>query len=208
MTENPNAGGVDPSTLRNVPEGLFDTQPETSGPTPATAFTPPYADRIDTPAAAWSDEPAPTLPPTSAAEQATFAPAAAATAAAGPEGPSLLRRWGAPVALVAAGLVGGMVGATALTNASAATPAGVVQPDDRSGDDGSGATLGDGGVTIEQLSPDDDHDLGDLGSLDSDDDGHERGHGGPGDHDGYSFSDGFSLRVGPPSTQGSTGASG
>lgn len=203
MTENPNAGGVDPSTLRNVPEGLFDTSVETSGPTPATAFTPPYADRIDTPAAAWSDEPAPSLPPTSAAEQATFAPAAA-TAAPGSDGPSLLRRWGAPVALVAAGLVGGMVATTALTNASAATPAGVVQSDGRSGDDGS-ATLGDGGVSIDQLSPDAGHN---LGGIDSDGDGHERGTSGRGDHDGYSLSDGFSLRDGAPSTQGSTGASG
>jgi hypothetical protein len=207
MTENPNAGGVDPSTLRNVPEGLFDTSVETPDPTPATAFTPPYADRIDTPAAAWSDEPGPTLPPTSAAEQATFAPAAP-VASGGAEGSrpdersSLLRRWGAPLALVAAGLVGGMAATTAITNASAATTSGIEQPGSGQAPRG-GDSLSDGpGISIEQLSPEAEHDA--EGYLDGD--GHDHG---PGHHDsGYSLSDGFSLRLGAPTTQGTTGASG
>jgi hypothetical protein len=208
MTENPNSGGADPSTLRNVPEGLVDTSVDSTAPTPATAFTPPYADRIDTPAAAWGDEPAPTLPPTSAAEQATFAPAApAADAAAGSDGRSLLRRWGAPVALVAAGLVGGMVATTAITAAGAA-PAGVVQPAGSRVDDDGMSLADEPGITIEQLSPDGDHDLDGFGDGGADADGDGRGGPGGHDHGGYSLSDGFSLRVGPPSTQGSTGASG
>lgn len=207
MTENPSTGGIDPSTLRNVPEGLVDTQPDATGPTPATAFTPPYADVVDTPASAgWDETPAPTLPPTTAAEQASFAPTTAPAARAAGRGGSMLRRWGAPVALVAIGLVGGMAATTALTNADAA-PAGAVQqvgqrPAQGGSDDA--ATTDGPGISVEQLSPDGEHDLDDQDGLDADGDGRSRGQGGPG---GYSISDGFSLRGGAPSTQGSTGAS-
>jgi hypothetical protein len=213
MTENTPSTGTDPATLHNVPEGLLDTRADATVP-PAAAFTPPYAAAVGDPASAdgppidgppvadapyvptWSADAEPTLPPTTAAERASFAPSGAGDGAAR----SLLRRWGAPAALVAAGLLGGMAATAAVTNAGAATTTGIEQPGSGHAPRG-GDGLSDGsGISVEQLSPEADHD---GEGFDADGDGH-----GPGHHDGgYSLSDGFSLRDNAPAPQGATGAS-
>jgi hypothetical protein len=214
MTENTPSTGTDPATLRNVPEGLLDTRAEAAVP-PAAARTPPYADTVGDPASAdgppidgppvadvpyvptWSADAEPTLPPTTAAEQASFAPAGAGEGGAR----SLLRRWAAPAALVAAGLLGGMAATTAITNAGAATTTGIEQPGSGQAPRGGDSLSDDSGISVEQLSPEADRD---GEGFDADGDGH-----GPGHHDGgYSLSDGFSLRDNAPTTQGTTAASG
>ena len=193
------AADDDTGTLHNLPDGLLDAESSERPPTSDTPFVPPYAEHVDaaTPfdpaAAAFAFADAHVTPAAPPAGPGQAAPEAAGSR---PGGSSTMaeraRRWGAPAALVAAGLLGGMAVTGAVTNASASTPASTSIVSD-SGTRAEGPTTDSGqGLTLDQLegTP-----YGDGRSGHGD--GHRSG--------GRSMSDGFTLA---PNTQGTTGASG
>lgn len=200
MTQPHTPDDADNGTLHNVPDGLLDTPSGDRPPTSDAPFVPPYAEHVDTANAsvpsdgafAFADVPAePVAPPAAPGQPETSAPPTTSTTLT-----QRVRRWGAPAALVAAGLLGGMAVTGAVTNASASTPASTSTVLDN-GPRSDGPTTDSGsGLTLDQLegTPDTDNAYGD-------DDG--RGHhGGRDDDHSRSVSDGFTL-----APQGTTGAS-
>ena len=185
MTQPRTPDDADNGTLHNVPDGLLDTPSAERPPTADTPFVPPYAEHVDTAAAsvpgagafAFADVPAePVAPPAAPGQPATSEPPTVSTTLT-----ERVRRWGAPAALVVAGLIGGMAVTGAVTNASATTPASTSTVLDN-GPRSDGPTTDSGsGLTLDQLegTPDTDDDR--YGDSDSDADGH--GHHGGRDDD-------------------------